>query len=182
MRITVVGRHFDVTEPIKRYADKKLLKLDRYTDKIKEAHVILEVQKFRRIAEITLFMKYFKLTAKEESRDMYASIDKTLDSLHKQVLKVRERIKEHKARRKGSAKKAFLDLQNIPDEIEIASRDKKSKVIRKQFQSKPMSVEEACMELDLFKKQFLVFRNSKTENITVVYKRDDGNYGLIAAR
>ena len=67
MRLTVVGRHFEVTEPIKKYVDKKLLKLDRFARKIKEAHVILEVQKIRHIAEITLYLKYAKITATEET-------------------------------------------------------------------------------------------------------------------
>lgn len=98
MRITVAGRHFGVTEPIKKYVDAKLFKLDKFSDKIKEAHVVMEVQKIRHIVEITLFMKDFKLTATEESRDMYASIDKALGSLHKQLLKLRDRLKEHKAR------------------------------------------------------------------------------------
>jgi putative sigma-54 modulation protein len=100
MQITIVGRHFDVTEPIKKYVDGKLLKLEKFSHKIKEAHIVLEVQKFRHIAEIVLYLKDFRLTATEESRDMYASIDKALGSLHKQLLKLRDRIKEHKARGK----------------------------------------------------------------------------------
>lgn len=106
MQITVVGRHFDVTGPIKTYVDTKLLKFEKYANKIKEAHVILEVQKIRHIAEITLYLKGFKLMATEESRDMYASIDKALGSLHKQLLKLRDRLKEHKARR--ATRKSFF--------------------------------------------------------------------------
>jgi putative sigma-54 modulation protein len=177
MQITVVGRHFDVTEPIKKYVDSKLLKLDKYTDKIKQAHVILEVQKFRHIAEITLYLKYFKLTATEESRDMYASIDKVLGSLHKQVLKLRDRIKEHKAR--GVSKKSLLENFFSDKEAKVLDKAKRTRVIKRAFQPKPMSVDEASMELDLFKDNFLVFRNSDTERINVIYKREDGNYGLI---
>jgi len=99
MQLTVVGRHFGVTEPIKKYVDGKLLKLEKFSRKIKETHVILEVQKFRHIAEITLYLKYNKLTATEESRDMYASIDLAVGNLHKQLLKLRDRLKEHRPRR-----------------------------------------------------------------------------------
>lgn len=169
MQITVVGRHFEVTEPIKKYAGSKLVKFERYTDKIVEAHVMLEVQKFRHTAEITLFLKDFKLTAKEESRDMYASIDAAVDSLHKQLLKLRERIKEHRGRH--VAKRSVGPL--------LAPKDRKKKVIQRPYAAKPMSVEEACLELDLFKDNFLVFRNSETEAINVAYKREDGNYGLM---
>lgn len=183
MQISVVGRHFDVTEPIKNYVDSKLLKLERYADKIKEAHVILEVQKFRHIAEITLYLKYFKLMATEESRDMYASIDKALGSLHKQVLRLRDRIKEHKARR--VSRKSLLFGGIFPEqelESRVSQKPRRPKVIKKDFEPKPMSIDEACMELDLFKENFLVFRNSETEDINVVYKREDGNYGVIVPK
>lgn len=180
MQITVVGRHFAVTEPIKKYVDNKLLKLERYADKIKEAHVILEVQKFRYIAEITLYLKYFKLTATEESRDMYASIDNALGSLHKQLLKLRDKIKEHKARR--VSRKSVLFGEMFPDTqiVKTLEKDKKKKVIKRAIQPKPMSIDEASMELELFKDNFLVFKNADTETINVIYKREDGNYGLIA--
>ncbi len=180
MQITVVGRHFDVTEPIKKYMDSKLLRLEKFSEKIKEAHAILEVQKFRHIAEITLYLKYFKLTATEESRDMYASIDKALGSLHKQLLKLRDRIKEHKARRGPGKSELFAEVFKFEQGSKASQKEKKAKVIRREFQPKPMSVDEACMELELFKDNFLVFRNSQTEDINVVYKREDGNYGLIA--
>ncbi len=177
MQITVVGRHFEVTEPIKNYVDGKLIKLDRYSSQIKEAHVILEVQKIRHIAEITLFMKDFKLTATEESRDMYASIDMALGNLHKQLLKLRDRIKEHKGRR--VSRKFFLSALFGRSEPKAPQAAQAPKVIKREFQPKPMSVDEACMELELFKDSFLAFRNSETEKINVVYKREDGNYGLI---
>jgi len=181
MQITVVGRHFDVTEPIKRYVDNKLLKLERYADKIKEAHVILEVQKFRHVVEITLSLKYFKLTATEESRTMYASIDKALHSLHKQLLRLRERLKEHKARR-AARKTEILDSLVVEDEEDAkpsSAKTKRPRVIKRAFQSKPMSLEEACMELELFKDNFLVFTDAGSEQVRVIYKREDGNYGLI---
>lgn len=181
MRITVVGRHFDVTEPIKKYVDNKLVKFERYTKKIKEAHVILEVQKFRHIAMITLYLKDFKLMATGESRDMYASIDTALGSLHKQVLKLRDRIKEHKGRRRsGKSVRVVRLLQDAQGKA--SQKEVKRKVVKRDFQPKPMSVDEACMELEVFNDTFLVFRDSDTDAINVVYKRNDGDYGLIVAQ
>ncbi len=181
MQITVVGRHFDVTEPIKRYVDGKLLKLERFSEKLKGGHVILEIQKFRHIAEITLFLKYVKLTATQESPDMYASIDKAVDNLHKQLLRLNERIKEHKARRpqRGSIFRKFFGIGREDDE---AGPQQKPRVVEREFETKPMSVDEACMELDLFKDKFLVFRDSRTDKVNVVYKMDDGNYGLVVPK
>ena len=180
MQITVVGRNFNVTEPIKKYVDNKLLKLDRYAEKLKEAHVILQVQKFRHIAEITLYLKYFKLTATGESRDMYASIDKAKGNLQKQLLKLRERIKEHRARRPSKKPGFFGELFKGVEAEKASQKGRTPKVVKRDFQPKPMSLDEACMELELFKDNFLVFRNAETEDINVVYKRNDGDYGLIA--
>ena len=181
MQITVVGRHFDGTEPIKKYADRKLLRLERFSGKIKEIHVILEVQKFRHIAEISLHLKDIKLMATEESRDMYASIDKAVGNLQKQLSRLTERMKEHRLRRSLRKIYFFGRFFGTPGEPE-ARQGKKTAVIKREFQPKPMSVEEACLELDLFKENFLVFRNSDTEAINVIYKRDDGDYGLIVPK
>ncbi|NQU74056.1 MAG: ribosome-associated translation inhibitor RaiA [Candidatus Omnitrophica bacterium] len=178
MQITIVGRHFDVTEPIKRHVNKKLLKLERYAQKLREAHVILEIQKFRHIAEVTLYLKYVKLTATEESGDMHSSIDKVLGNLHKQLLKLRERLKEHRGGGIGKAM-FFSELFKSEEAGRDTQKEKKGRVIKRRFQPKPMSVEEACMELDLFKDNFLMFRDSQTEKINVIYKREDENYGLI---
>lgn len=178
MQISVTGRNFAVTEPIKNYVDGKVLKLDKYTDKIKEAHIVLQVEKFRHIAEITLYLKDFKLTATEETRDMYASIDNAWDNLHKQLLKLRDRIKEHRGRN-GARKASFFKGLLRAVEEKIMPKDKNQTVIKRSFSPKPMSVEEACLELDLFKDNFMVFKNSETDIMNVVYKREDGNYGLI---
>lgn len=179
MQITIVGRHFDVTEPIKRHVNKKLLKLERYAQKLREAHVILEIQKFRHIAEVTLYLKYVKLTATEESGDMHSSIDKVLGNLHKQLLKLRGRLKEHRGRR-GIGKAIFFnELSKSEETGRDTQKEKKARIIKRRFQPKPMSIDEACMELDLFKDNFLMFRDSQTEKINVIYKREDKNYGLI---
>lgn len=186
MQLTVVGRHFEVTEPIKQYVDKKLLRLERFASKIKEAHVILEVQKIRHIAEITLYLKYSKLTATEETQNMYASIDNAVANLRKQLVRLRDRIKT--SRTKGAARKvnklASSDskeesVESEPELAELGLNVKGVKVIKRFISPKPMSTEEACLELDLFKERFIVFRDAVTDKINVVYKREDGNYGLI---
>ena len=181
MQITVVGRHFEISEPIKKYVDKKILKLEKFDSKIKGAHVILEVQKISHLAEVTLFLKDFKLTATEESRDMYASVDKAVDSLQKQLLKLRDRIKDHRARNAPKRFAFFDKFLKGGHSGEKPVAEKKANVIKREFQPKPMSLDEACMELEIFKDNFLVFRNANTEQINVVYKREDGDYGLIEA-
>ena len=99
MEIDISGRHFHITEPLKEYVGEKILKLDKYSLKLESVHVILEVQKFHHIAEITVLAKNLRVTAKEESVDMYAAFDKSFGNIQLQFSKQHERVKDHKARR-----------------------------------------------------------------------------------
>lgn len=99
MEIDISGRHFHVSEPIKQYVTEKILKLDKYRMKLESVHVILEVQKFHHMAEITALGKNLRVTAKEESIDMYAAFDKSFGTMQLQFGKQHEKIKDHKARR-----------------------------------------------------------------------------------
>ncbi|MGH7198326.1 MAG: ribosome hibernation-promoting factor, HPF/YfiA family [Candidatus Omnitrophota bacterium] len=99
MEIDISGRHFHVTEPLKEYIQEKIQKLDKYQLKFESAHIILDVQKFHHIAEITVLAKNLRITAKEHSTDMYAAFDKSLGNIQLQFSKHHEKIKDHKARR-----------------------------------------------------------------------------------
>lgn len=101
MEIDISGRHFQVTEALKDYIAEKVKKLDKYSLKIESVHVILEVQKFHHVAEITLLGKNLRLTAKEESADMYAAFDNSFGNIQLQIRKHHDKIKDHKARRYG---------------------------------------------------------------------------------
>lgn len=177
MNIIITGRHFDITEGIKSHVNGKIAKLDKFFTKILEAHVILAVEKFRHITEITLAGKDLKITATETTSDMYASIDKAVESLDKQMRKFHERLREHKIKGahkaevkavKSAYKTSGENINFAPEIVEVKS-----------FSEKPMSVEEAMEELKILNKEFLVFRNSDDETINVIYKRKDGNFGLI---
>lgn len=99
MEIDISGRHFRVTEPLKKYIAAKVRKLDKYSLKIESVHVILSVQKFIYSAEITLLGKNLRVTAKTASGDMYAAFDQCLDVIQLQLGRKHDRIKDHKARR-----------------------------------------------------------------------------------
>ena len=101
MEIDIAGRRFHVTEPLKEYLAAKIAKLDKYTLKIEMVHVILEVQKFHHISEITVLGKNLRLTAKEESTDMYAAFDKSYGNIQLQLRRQHDRVKDHKGRRYG---------------------------------------------------------------------------------
>jgi len=96
MEIDITGRHFQVTEPLKKYVTEKIEKLDKYSLKMESAHVVFEVQKFIHIAEITMLAKGVRLTAKAQSTDMYAAFDKCFGNLQLQMSRQHDRLKDHK--------------------------------------------------------------------------------------
>jgi putative sigma-54 modulation protein len=174
MQISIVGRHFRVTEPIKKYINEKIKKLAKFDPRIIGARVILSVEKYRHIVDITLLSKHINLKGKGQTNDIYTSVDSALNRLEKQLQKHRERIKEHR-------KEIPKELTDEFSSAYVAPPAKHPKVIKsKGFISKPMSVEEAKMELEILKDAgFLVYRNQNNEKVNVLYRRKDGNFGLI---
>lgn len=182
MNIIITGRHFDVTEPIKAYAEEKISRLDKFFTKILDAHAILAVEKFRHIAEITLFGKELKITATKTTQDMYASIDKAVESLDNQLRKFHERIKEHKIKKAHKVKDKAMRAVSVGAQTAYVAplTGAVPKIVEmKRLAEKPMSVEEATDELSISSGEFLVFRNSEDDKINVIYRRKDGNLGLI---
>ena len=106
MEIDIAGRHFQVTEPLKAYIAEKMEKLDKYKLKLELAHVVLEVQKFHHLCEITLVGKNLRMTAKNEAADMYAAFDNCFGNVQLQLRRQHDRVRDHKGRRyaKGSKK------------------------------------------------------------------------------
>ena len=109
MEIDVSGRHFQVTPPLKKYALEKIGKLEKYSLKLESVHVIFEVQKIRHIAEITVLGKNLRLTAKEDSQDMYAAFDECFGNIQLQLSRQHDRVKDHKARRYGVRTKKAIE-------------------------------------------------------------------------
>ena len=99
MEIDISGRHFHVTEPLKEYALEKIKKLDKYSLKLESVHVVFEVQKFHHISEITVLGNHLRMTAKEESADMYAAFDLSFGNIQLQLRRQHERLKDHKVHR-----------------------------------------------------------------------------------
>lgn len=175
MQITVTGRHFEITDPLKQHIETKLNKLDRYLDGLIDAHVVLSVEKHRHIAEINLQANGNLLRGVEEKHDMYLAVDTVIDKIERQV----KRQKDKEADRKGRF--AIKSTDMVPTQpIDTEEFKTPPKVIRTQRMAiKPMSIDEAAMQLGLTKEDFLAFLNSETDQMNVMYKRRDGNYGLI---
>lgn len=176
MQITTTFRHMESSEALKSYAEEKLGRVQKYIDEPIVAQVFLTVEKIRHIAEITINAKGITIKASEETNDMYAALDAVIDKIERQMRRYKERLKAHKPASESEerkVKKTILEAESIEQQQEPV-------IIRsKTFSIKPMSVEEAVMQMDLLHKDFLVYRDAATEGINVIYRRKDGNYGLI---
>jgi len=177
MQIITTFRHMEPSEALKSYAEEKLERVKKYIDEPIAVQVFLTVEKIRHSAEVTITAKGITIKAAEETNDMYASVDAVSDKIERQLRRFKERIKAHKPSsdtRERLVQKSIVEAQSIEESNEPVIIKTKS------FSMKPMSVEEAVMQMELLHKDFLVYTEASTENINVVYRRKDGNYGLIA--
>ena len=175
MEITVTFRHTEPIESLRAYAEEKVSKIKKYLDAPLEAHIVLTVEKFRHIADVTLSLNGTPIKAVEETGDMYSAIDQVMDKIENRVKKHISKTKSH---RQESAKGEDGSTSDEANDANELAQDEPTIEVEKMF-AKPMDPEEAAMQLNLMKQDFLVFRNAKSREINVIYKRGDGNLGLI---
>lgn len=172
MKTIINGKNIEITEGLKERVTKKITKLDKFFDKESEAHVTLSVQKLRQTAEVTISFNGMVLRAEESNEDMYVSIDKAIDLMERQIRKNRTRL-EKRLYDNDFRVESFNFKEEVPEEKEF-------NVVRsKRFAIKPMDIEEAILQMNMLGHQFFMFFNADTKKSNVVYKRKDGNYGLI---
>ncbi len=175
MKIIFKGRHIEVTEALRNYTKKRLSKIDRHFENILEVIVTFSIEKSRQIVEVTLQAKRALIRAEEESDDMYTSIDKVVDKLNRQIQKYREKYLQ-----KTGAETNQVELANLENTLNKENQGSLPIIVKtKKFALKPMSVEEAALQMDLLGHSFYVFANDVTNKVNVLYKRKDGNFGLI---
>ena len=173
MKFEYTGRHIDVTPALKSHIEEHFGRIHHlFNGDATKAHVIIEVERGRHRSEIIVNWRNEVLTATTSLSDMYQSLSQTIAKIEKQALRLKNKIidKSHKAEKVGEATSKDTDVQPAPSSPRIISE--------RQYTIKPMAAEEAAMLLD-GKNQFLVFRNSENQKVSVIYKRKDGNYGLI---
>jgi putative sigma-54 modulation protein len=174
MEIIVKGRGIAVTDSLKGYVEKKLVVCERYLEEPIEINVILSVERYMHVAEGIVNAKKFFTTAKEETDNMYISVDRIAEKLTRQMKKHKEKIQNHK---KGGTPEYFSGMY----EEEGKSGSLPTVEIEKIF-PKPISVEDAYVQMKSIGYNFFVFRDIDTEDIKVVYKKKNGNLGLIETR
>jgi len=176
MEVTVTFRHMEATDALRNYAIEKLTKLTRYIDKLMEANIVLSLEKHRHIAEVTINANRITINGREETNDMHSAIDLVMDKIVRQVKKYKDKIRNHKPNPHIQDINAMVNVFSS----ESIAKNEEPKVIRtKTLSIKPMSIEEAVMQMDLLNNNFFIFSNASNQKLSVIYRRRDGDYGLI---
>jgi putative sigma-54 modulation protein len=175
MRLQVKGKNLDVSDSMRSYAEDKLRKLERQLADPTQIELELSIERnpsisANHVAEATIWTKGPTLRAREASADMRASIDQLVDKLERQVQRYRQKRRRRTGRDNGTNLAAGLPVSDESEPVIVKT---------KQFAVKPMSPEEAVLQLELVGHDFFVFENAETGEVNVVYRRRDGDYGLI---
>ena len=176
MEIFIRGDNIEVTKAIQDYAKEKLGRINKYigdSESIR-ATVVVNVKGHNQKVEVTIPLKNVILRAEETRDDLYAAIDVVVDKLERQIRKNKTKIQSKKMKDKFSKDFMIDAIENLEDE-----KDEGKIVKRKAVEVKPMSEEEAILQMELLEHQFYIFKDAETNKVAVVYKRKEGNYGII---
>lgn len=176
MQVIVTFKHMDSSDALRSYAEEKTSPLVKYLLEPIEVHWTLSVEKKRHIADATVVANGVTLKGQGETADMYSAIDMVEGKLAGQVRKHKEKIKNHKFNNEDSSSARY-------SENETAEPKRGARIVKTEnLFAKPMSIEEATMQMDIIDRDFLVFTDSATTNINVLYRRSDGDLGIIETR
>jgi putative sigma-54 modulation protein len=184
MRVSIAGRHLEMTDALKSHVEERLDKVRSHFDKVIDVDVVLSVEKHRHIAEVTVHANGVRIHGKESSGDMYASVDTVVEKIDRQILKFKDRNHQFQPRK---GKLTVMPAGEISAAVESEREDSTApaepagprSIVREPLTMKPMSVDEAALQLDLSNDAFLVFLNSDSQQVNVLYSKSDGSFGLI---
>ncbi|HEY3247697.1 MAG TPA: ribosome-associated translation inhibitor RaiA [bacterium] len=182
LNVIVQGKHIVVTPSLKEYAEEKVGRIARYFDHVQEAQVVLSVARMdslgkAQVVEVTVWGDGMVLRGKHASEDMYASIDGVSEKLRKQVGKFRSKLIERRRLEESRKKDQMVAYAEAALRATAPGEPRIMRV--KRFAMKPMSPEEAAIQMELLGHDFFVFRNTQSQEVNVLYKRGSGDYGLI---
>ena len=182
MKVEYTGRHVDVTPALRAHVEEHFRKLDELFDgsSTASAHVIIEVNKNRHTGEVLVHWREHTLTASDTNADMYQALSRAIDKIEKQALKLKKKIIDRKQSGTPLSALAPEDASAGDGQAADGGGRRTGRIIAaRRYTVKPMTAEEAALRLSEETDQFLVFRDADTQRISVLYKRNDGNYGLI---
>lgn len=211
MQLNITFRNLDASDSLKSYAREKVERVNRYLDRAGEAHVVLSLERHLHHADITVHSGRFVLRGRDKSSDMYASLDNAMDKIEKQLIRYKERLKQHHGRDRVHHRHehleqalrvnhAVLDYESEHSEADaeapppsapaaspaapvapVASAAPPKVVKTNELLAHSLTVDDAVMQLNLLNDEFLVFTNAETRAVNVLYRRKEGGYGLIEA-
>jgi len=194
LQVAVTFRHMEPTDALKSYSENKVEKINKFIHSPTDAHVVLSVEKYMHKADITITANGVTMRGKEKSEDMYASIDRAMHKIERQVKRYHDKISAHRPR-EGRSAKVQLNILEAERETDAALEDRMAEEVRakfaeenrarivetKELDARPLSVDEAIMQMELLHNDFLVFVNAETKGVSVLYRREEGTFGLIDA-
>jgi len=182
MQTSVTFRHMNASDGLKDHAVEKFARLDKYLDETADAHVILSTERYLFKAEVTIGAHGLVICAKEVSSDMYNSIDRAAEKVEKQLKRYRHKMVKLRPKDGAKLKMRFKLLEASGEtDLETVSDLPPTIIETKEFQARPMMLDEAVMQMDLLHNDILVFLNAKTDHINVLYRKKGNKYGLIEA-
>lgn len=176
MQVSVTFRRMEGAEAVKEYAASKVAKINKYLYQPAEASIVLTREKHRIIAEINVTSQRFSLKGQEETEDVYSAIDLVVDKIERQLVKRKEKMRRHKP---GTQEAGSPGVARGEEAKEGGGFDRPRIVETKNFSVKPMSLEEAAMQMRLVGEDFFVFTNVSSGEVNVLYETEDGNYGVM---
>lgn len=190
MQVNITFRGMDSTDSLKNFTQERVQHISRFLDRAAEANVVLSLERYLHHADVTIHSGPFVLRGKHKGDDMYRSIEQAVERIERQVRKYKSKMKTLKHRRPVHHNQEALEEIRVrhdviaephsPDLEEAEEWTQGPKVIRSdELIARPMTVEEAVMELELRHKEFLVFTNIESREVNVLYRRDDGHFGII---
>jgi ribosome hibernation promoting factor len=187
MQLEITGRHVEITPALREFAEEKLHKLERLLDEPLEIHVVLSIEKHRQMAEIQVKCRSAVFAGAEETADLYASIGEVVDKLEAQARRHKEKLRTRRVKHGPRSPEAAAEMEaeaapraphvepEGPPEIEA-----RGFLVRgRGYRVKPLSPEDAVLELESTNEDVLVFRDAETDRVNVVYRRKDGNFALV---
>lgn len=192
-RVDIIGRNVQITDPIRAYVWDKLAKIERFHNHIMHVHVTLEIQKLEHICTLILKIDHTQVKCQADSTDMYASIDRAIERLQSLLSRYKSRLQDHHQKKLSVIDVQVNVLQRPFNEVEVINAEIEAVNVQKELDAyktpkvigtetrplKTLTIDEAVMKIDLSGDDFLVFRCEEDQKLKVIYRRTDGNYGLI---
>jgi len=169
MEVMITGKQLDVTPALKEYVENRAKKIEKYTTNITKAIFTLKVEKYRHLAEVLVKVNGFILQSEQETDEMYASVDKAMSKIERQLKKHKEKLHNHRVHHDVTGQKSTP----IPSWVDVNIKK------RKEFSIEAMNVEEAALQMELLGTAFFLFENRDSKQVNLLYKRKDGSLGLI---